>query len=87
MRALGWRAGEDAAGERVRQRLAALRAEAEQASGRKLSWEKVATHHQPPKTWGDSLFTAAAIVVLCLLLLGGIAFIVQGVQVLGWFGN
>ena len=43
---------------------------------------------QPRKTWGDWVFDVVVIVVFGLLLLGGIAFVVQGFQVvLRWFGH
>jgi hypothetical protein len=88
MRALGWRAAEDAGGELARQRLMALRVDAEKASGRTLSWEKSEMRAQPRKTWGDWVFDVVVIVVFGLLLLGGIAFVVQGFQVvLRWFGH
>jgi hypothetical protein len=71
MRALGWRAAEDAGGELARQRLMALRVDAEKASGRTLSWEKSEMRAQPRKTWGDWVFDVVVIVVFGLLLLGG----------------
>ena len=82
------RAAEDAGGELARQRLMALRVDAENSSGRALTWEKLEMHAQPHKTWGDRVFEVVAIVVLGLLLLGGISFVVQGFQVvLSWLGQ
>jgi hypothetical protein len=56
MRAIGWRGPEGAAGEVAKQRLAALRAEAEKV-GRPISWKRPTGVHTA-STWGGRLFAA-----------------------------
>ncbi len=87
MRAVGWRGPEDAAGDSVRHRLAALREEAESKAGHPVSWERVATE-ATPSTWGDRLIAVLAMLVLGLVLLGGVAFLIEGIEtVVAWFGG
>jgi hypothetical protein len=86
MRALGWRGPEGAAGQVAQERLAAVRAEAEEAVGSPLTWERVPQQRQAPTSWGDRLLGAVFVAVLVLLLIGGVTFVAQGVQVvIGWF--
>ena len=84
MRAVGWRGPEDAAGELARERLAALRAEAERRVGRPISWERAAEVHTDT-TWGDRIFAVVASLVLGLVVLGGISFLIEGIRtVIHW---
>lgn len=81
MKVLGWRGAEDAAGEVARERLAALRAEAERTAGRSLSWEQAAEMPNVRTTWGDRLIGTLFALVVGLVILGGIAFFVEGVRI------
>jgi hypothetical protein len=87
MRAVGWRGPEDAAGELARERLAALRAEAERKVGRPVPWERAA-QLQTDTTWGDRVFAVVAILVLGLVVLGGISFLIEGIRtVVHWLSG
>lgn len=86
MRALGWRGPEDAAGHVARERLAAVRAEAEDVVGHALTWERVPLEPRAPTRWGDRLLGALFVAVLVLLVIGVVTFVAQGVQVvIDWF--
>lgn len=88
MRALAWHGPEDTAGSTAAARLAAVRAEAERHVGHTVSWDKLREQPDYPRTWGDRLGDAVMFTVLLLFLLGGIAFVVQGVQVvIGWLNG
>lgn len=82
MQVVGWRGSEDAAGLVGRERLVALRQEAELKAGRSLSWERAGKAASATASWGDRLFAALVVVVLALVVLGGIAFFVQGIRTL-----
>lgn len=86
---INWCCGpEDAAGPVAQERLAAVRAEAEDMVGRPLTWERVAQRRPVPTSWGDRLVGAVFVVVLVLLLIGAVSFLAQGGQtVSGWFGG
>jgi hypothetical protein len=87
MRAVAWRGPEDASGEEVRQRLADVRADAERAVGHPLSWDESAAI-RPAETWVDRLIGVAAFAVLMLILLGGIAFFIEGIKTVArWFSG
>jgi len=86
MRALGWRGPEEAAGHVAQERLAAVRAAAEEAVGHALTWERVPHQLRALSSWGDRLLGAVVVAVLVLLLIGGVTFVAQGVQaVICWF--
>jgi hypothetical protein len=87
MRAVGWRGAEDVAGDSVRDRLGALREEAEMKAGHPVSWERVATE-RTPSSWGERLFALLAMLVFGLVLLGGVAFLIEGIKtVVAWLGG
>lgn len=82
MKVVGWRGSEDAAGPVVRERLVALRHEAELKEGRSLTWEQAGKAPRASTSWGDRLFATLVIVVLGLVVLGGTAFLIEGIKIL-----